>query len=519
MTARVDPGRARSPLSDGTAAAFAAAVALSVAFVVVTRPFLDTLIYDFDEAWLILDARFILRGLRPYVDFAHHEMPLHLYLLALSGKVFGQTLAGYRMLSVSSLAASGFLLFCLARPAVGSLAALAAQEVFLFSPSQIRALDALPETSALAFTLLGAVCLFLGHGRPSAYASGVAFVLALFIKPTCLVMILAAALSLVYARAWRRAWDLAVSGLVTAGAGLAWTIFVSDGVVWELLRFQVNRIGTRKVGMWSIDSGFTDMRRLTGISTPWQLAVSSFKSFYGFPGTYLPASVFVASLLSIPIWIARCARSRPALLAFIVLWPASYLLLNFVALDFVTPRYFIPFLAFSAFLIGALVWLMAQYVPAPAVATLGIVACVALVMRLTSTLGDARDDWYYGRADWITHEYPSVVSFTPMLFAATGAEPGCGFANPALTYGGFGEAWLLTERTRKFRWSDERLLECLRANRQIPVVIDWAFYFFTRPGSAVREYLGGEGSEQRLFFSPPALEQWNRPLLSMSPFR
>ena len=488
-------------------------------FIVVSRPFLDTLVYDFDEAWLILDARFILRGLRPYVDFAHHEMPLHLYLLALSGKVFGQTLVGYRMLSVSSLATSGFLLFCLARPAVGSLPALVTEALFLFSPAQMRALEAVPETPALTFTLLAAVCLFGGRGRWSAYASGVAFVAALFVKPTCLVMVIAAALSLVYARAWRRLWDLALSGLVTATAGLAWTIFVSDGVFAELLRFQVERIGTRKVGMWSIDSGFSDMRRLTGIGTPWQLAVSSFKSFSEWPGTYGPASLFVASLLSLPIWIGRCARSHRALLAFAVLWPASYLVLNFVALDFVTPRYYVPFLAFSAFLIAGLVSLAQRHVPPLAAATAGLALCVVLVRQLTAALGDDRDPWYYGRAGWITHEYPSVVSFTPMLFAATGAEPGCGFANPALTYGGFGETWLLTERTRKFRWSDDRLIKCLRANRDTPIVIDWAFYFFTRPGSALREYLAGEGNDRRLFFSPQALAQWDRPLLSMSPFR
>ncbi len=513
MTARVDPVR-RS-----TYAAFAVAAVLGVTFIGVSRPFLDTLIYDFDEAWLILDARLILRGLRPYLDFAHHEMPLHPYLLAASARIFGPTLAGYRMLSVSSLAASGFLLFCLARPAVGSLPALVAEAVFLFSPVQVRALEAVPETPALAFTLLGAVFLFVGRGRWSAYVSGVAFVVALFIKPTCLVVVLAAALSLVYARAWRRLWDLSLSGVVAAAAGLACTIVVSDGVFAELLRFQVRRVGTRKVGMWSIDSGFSDMRRLTGIATPWQLAVSSFKSFYEFPGTYVPMTLFVASLLGVPIWIARWGRSRPALVAFAALWPASYLALNFVALDFVTPRYFIPFLAFSAFLIAGLVWLAERQFPPVAAVIASLVVAVALVVRLTAALGDDRDVWYYGRADWITHEYPSVVSFTPMLFAATGAEPGCGFANPALTYGPFGETWLLTERTRKFRWSDERVIDCLRSNPERPIVIDWAFYFFTRPGSALREYLAGEGSDQRLFFSPQALEQWDRPLLSMSPFR
>ena len=106
-----------------------------------------------------------------------------------------------------------------------------------------------------------------------------------------------------------------------------------------------------------------------------------------------------------------------------------------------------------------------------------------------------------------------------MLFAATGAEPGCGFANPALTYGGFGQAFLLTERTRPFRFSDERLVECLRANPDLRVVVDWAFYFFTRPDSSLRSYLRGEGSQQRIYFSSEARDQWNSPGLWMSPFR
>lgn len=102
-----------------------------------------------------------------------------------------------------------------------------------------------------------------------------------------------------------------------------------------------------------------------------------------------------------------------------------------------------------------------------------------------------------------------------MFFAATGTDPSCGFANAALTYGDFGETFLAAPRLHRFRFSDERIIECLRANRETPLVIDWAFYFFTRPGSALREYARAEGSAQRLFFSPEALEQWDRAALSM----
>ena len=107
----------------------------------------------------------------------------------------------------------------------------------------------------------------------------------------------------------------------------------------------------------------------------------------------------------------------------------------------------------------------------------------------------------------------------PDIAPATGAEPACDFGNSALTYGSFGESFLLTERTKRFRVSDERLIACLRAHPEIPVIVDWAFYYFTRPGSALRAYLEGEGSAQRLFFSPDAVAQWDRPLLRMSAFR
>jgi hypothetical protein len=310
-----------------------------------------------------------------------------------------------------------------------------------------------------------------------------------------------------------------VSGLAAGIVAVAWAILVSDGVFAENLWFHLTRIGTRSAGMWSIDSGFADIRRFTGINTPLQLAVSSLKDFYQFPGRYMPFAFFVTSLLGLPIWITRCARSHLALRAFTVMWPLSYVLVNFVVFDFVSPRYFIPFLAWSAFLLAGLVWLAERYVPAWATAASFAVLGVALVAHLRAALGGERDPWFYGRADWITREHASVVSFTPMLFAATGAEPGCGLANPALAYGDFGVQLLVTEHARRFRIADTQLIDCLRANRETRVVIDWGFYFFTRPGSALRDYLHGEGSEQKLFFSPEALEQWDRPVFAMRPFR
>ena len=495
------------------------AVGLGALFVVLTLPLLATLPNDFDEAWLMLDARYVARGARPFADFAHHELPLQIYLLAAFGKVFGETIFGYRLLSLASVTASGVLVFALARPFVGPVAALLAQAVFLFSPLQARALTAVPESSMVAFSLLGAALLFASAGRWSAWASGVAFVIALLIKPTCLPMVVAAAASLVLARDWRRLRDFTVAGVVAAAIALAWVLYVSDGVFGEILLFQIGRIGTQRVGMWSIDSGFTDLRRLAGIDTPRQLAVRGFTDFYDTDMQTLPVLLFVLALLAVPIWVFGCARPRPALRAFAVLWPASYLLVNFVALDFVSLRYFVPFVAFTAVLVSGWVWLVQRWVPTVVVAVAAAVSGVVLALGLRPALARDIDPWYWARLAAVAQAAPRIISFSPMLFAVAGTEPGCGMANAALTYGGFGEAWLVTDRTRRFRFNDERLIECLRASPGTPIVIDWAFYFFSRPGSPLRRYLSEEGAGQRLFFSPEAIEQWDRPLLTMSPLR
>ena len=124
----------------------------------------------------------------------------------------------------------------------------------------------------VAVTLLATWLLLAHRGRWSAYASGVAFVAAIVIKPTCMAMVAAAALSLAIGREWRRLVDFTVAGIVAAALSIVWANWVSDGVFTEVLLFQLGRIGPRRVGMWTVDSGFADMRRLAQIDTPWQLA-------------------------------------------------------------------------------------------------------------------------------------------------------------------------------------------------------------------------------------------------------
>lgn len=492
------------------------ALLLSVAFAALIIPWLDAMPWEYDEGTYMLMARAILRGEVPFVDFFYHQPPLHLYLLAAWGKLFGQTVFVYRLLSVASIGLSGVLLFVIIRPFCGPLPALVAQAIFLFSPSQVHALAAVAEVPMVTAILLGAALLFVGERRWSAYAAGVAFVAAILIKPTCLPMVAAAALSLVYARDWRRLGDLALAGVVAAVAGLAWTMWLSDGIFTEILRFQaLERIGTR-AGMWSIDSGFHELRRATGVETPAQWAWVSFKDYQLLPETPLPLVLFVLGLSGMAAWVLRCARRAPAVRAFAVLWPLSCVLLNFVIMDYVSAKYFGPFIAFTAFLLAGLLSVAQRAVPPLVAGAVGLVVCGALAGYFVTIVAPRADPWFYGRADWISRQYPAVAAFTPMFFAATGTEPGCGMVNPAHTYGGYGDTLLTPDRTRRFQFTDARLVDCLRANPSMPMVVDFWFYYFTRPGSALRAYLDAEGSAQRLYFSPLALEQWGQPQLTLS---
>ncbi len=488
-------------------------------FVVLVLPYLGTLAHDYDEAWMMLDARAMARGLRPYVDFPHHEMPLHLYLLAGAGRLFGNTLVGYRVPSLVCVAGTGVLVYRLVRPFAGSLAALVAQTVFLFSSVHALSLLAVPETPMTLCLMLGIVLLFATPGRWATVASGCAFVVGLLIKPTGLAVVAAAVGALLYAREWTRVRDLAVSGVVAAGAGLVWVIVISDGVFLEPLAYHLRHFGGEHIGMWSIDSGFTDMRRLRGIEHPWQLALASFQTFYRWHFEWGPMLLLVAALAAIPIWVMGPLRQVTGLRAFAVLAPACLVALHFGALDFVSARYFIPVPAIAAWLVAGWVWLAERRIPRVPVALAAGVSAIVLATQLETAVRTNRDAWYWGRIAWIAEAAPRVLSFSPIFFVASGTDPGCGFANPALTYGGFGEVFLTSERARRFRVTDERLIACLRADPAMPVVIDWSFYYFTRPGSALRAYLDGEGREQRLFFSPEAMAQWGAPVPRVSFFR
>jgi hypothetical protein len=367
------------------------------------------------------------------------------------------------------------------------------------------------------FILLGSYLLFQRRERWAPYAAGIAFVIAIMIKPLSLVVAAAAASSLALARDWHRLKALAVSGLVGSLFGIAWATYVTQGILGDVVRFQVERFATRSKGMWAIDSGMMDMMRASGIETPFEQAMSAAREFYGLPQTCLPAGLLLLSVVGLISWLRRTTRSNTAFVVFLTLWPISSAVLNFAAADFVSPRYFVPYLAFSALLLAGVVATPASSVGRAVTVSAAAIVCAVLAVRLV-TIVRQQDAWYFKQADAIARDHPEVVSFSPIYFAATGTEPGCGFENPALTYGDFGVQFLAAPSLRKFAFSDERIIECLQRNPRMTLLVDLGFYLFNRSGSPLRRYLDGEGANQLLFFSRQDMAQWNQPVPSLGLF-
>ncbi|HYC57116.1 MAG TPA: glycosyltransferase family 39 protein [Candidatus Binatia bacterium] len=490
------------------AAALVFSVALSLAFALLAGRHLGALAWEYDEGWYSLAGRFLNQGRRPFVDFAYMQPPLHPYLLAVSAQIFGDSVFGFRMLSLISLGGTGIVLFLLVRPALGVLAAIFAQALFLFSTTQLHALAAVPDTPMMLLAMFGTLLLLHGTTTASLCAAAIAFVAALFVKPTCLLMILVAAGSLLVDGRYRRFLQLAATGVAASVLALMLVIYASDGVFLEVLRYQlIDRLGTRRATMWTISSGFTDFSVHAELDGARDLALFAAKDFLGYPTRSAPLWIAIASLAGLPLWLAAFRRNR-ALCTFVLLAPAAFAFVNLVLMDFVSAKYFVPFPAFVALLSAALVWGACRVVPR-AVMLGGVLAAVtALAVPFVDALSQGADPWYGERAGYLAAQPGEIASFTPMFFLSSGREPGCAMWNPALSYGPFGQA-MLAEGMARFRVSDADLVACLRSDPDARMLVDFWFYYFTRGRGDLNRYLREEGARQIVFLSPDAQRRWS----------
>jgi len=92
---------------------------------------------DSDEEWYIADARLILQGMTPFVDF-HTRSPVFLFAIAAFMKAFGVGVVSARLVTVFSSTILAGVLFLIGKQLYNPKAGLVAAALFSLSPFTIR---------------------------------------------------------------------------------------------------------------------------------------------------------------------------------------------------------------------------------------------------------------------------------------------------------------------------------------------------------------------------------------------
>jgi 4-amino-4-deoxy-L-arabinose transferase-like glycosyltransferase len=178
-----------------------------------------------DEGAHLMDARLLLQGLIPLVDFGSKQ-PLYVVLLAGLLRLFGQTLLGGRLLPVLAQAGITVLLYAVGRRVFNIRAGLLAAGIFSFLPlAVIWAPVVKTESPAMLLALLSIYCLIKGMGKKESisihlFLAGAVAAMAYYVRQSTLYVPLSAFLfMMIYARPVRSfrmaAWTAYVLGFVS----------------------------------------------------------------------------------------------------------------------------------------------------------------------------------------------------------------------------------------------------------------------------------------------------------------
>ncbi len=120
-----------------------------------------------DEGAHLMDGRFILQGLTPYVDY-NARMPFYIYLIALFLKLFGIGFSAGRLLPVFASVAGGWMIYLIAKRLWNESVGLTSASFYLFIPlSLIWSPVVKEETVGVFFCCLAVYILLLGVEKKS----------------------------------------------------------------------------------------------------------------------------------------------------------------------------------------------------------------------------------------------------------------------------------------------------------------------------------------------------------------
>ena len=436
------------------------AALLLVVFVLVHGSALGVLQHNVDEGSNVYGARVIQEGGAPFRDFFYQQPPLHLYVLALLPTdhfVHG------RALSLLAAAASGLLIFWLARPWTGATSRGPLLALGLFSTAGLQYFDllAMPTSLMLASALLAVWILAAQPSRAWRSAlAGVVLAASVCFKPLAIAVYPAVVAWLLVEKRYTHLL------LFTAGAGalglLAWAAFdlASDGAFTELVRMQSQRLGSGS--QVDVLRQVPGMREWVGSAGPRGLSLRMHMETLWHPGNLLVGAAGLPGL--VVLW-----RSKGVALAWKTLWSvwlASSLFFAFFVWDVAYHHYHVLYLPPLA-MTGALLLeaLAARLAGRPVVR--GVVAGfvgVGMLLGVISTQG-ARQD--YSQVTALRGESRALMAFDATVNVLSRTAVGCGVSQfPLPPYGP-----VLSGEKASFPASVRQLIGCLEADPSIGIVI------------------------------------------------
>ncbi len=474
------PGPIGEPgVDDSRALRIAAALACAV-FVAYGLLRLAHLEHNFDEGVYIQQARLVLAGQMPYVDFFYHQPPLYLYTLAAFAAPAQESLIAYRLPSLLASALSGLFVFAMARRLLPPVPALMALVLFYTAPLMYYGLLALPNAVMLCLGTSGAWLLGFQRGARHAVPGAVLLVLAVLEKPVGLPFAAAVGLATLADRTRRReaAWA-AAAAIATAGG--AWLLFdlLSAGVFTELLSLQAGRFSAKSGYELMLSyPPFLDRVESQGLHSPLAWNLNEHLLSLLLPGPFGSLHLVLLGAFG----QIRVARRPPAAwrghrLLIAGLWVLPLFFSLFVW-EPTWDHYFVLYLPALALLSGSALERLWEARRARGAGRAVAVVLVALGATAGVLHVEAR------RADYGRIPRPSVpgeawLTLDPFLNFVAGTEPACGLIDPFNVYG---ESSLIAlsdaPAWERFRVDTEELLRCLETDPDIRVAVGSVRSFF-----------------------------------------
>ena len=454
---------------------------LSAVFIGLTPLILRSLTFDIDEGIYIQQARLIQQGKVPYVDFFHHQTPLYLYALALWGKLFGNTLLAYRLLSMFALCGVAFFIFKISKAYTKKYFAVLTALLFYFAPLLHYGKLALPNSIMLLCSVAAIYLVLQKKSWQSFFLAGFLLACAILLKPIALSTGLATGLTLIIARVGLKKILLFITGgLSLALTSLIGFHFITGGLFTAVLSLQANRhwhnSGYEILNTYPF---FVDRLKERGLKTVVEFNLDShFTSFADPP--FLNVTFFLVILATAAYFIIfkNHEKYKTHFRMQMTLWVLLVLLFSIFIWEPAWDHYLIQYLPPLAILSAIALSHFAQGRAKRPAITYALVTFFFLYVNFSTLLTRTKPAAFYNMQQ-AGLKAQKLLTFNPLVNVVAQAEPGCGLIDPFNVYGRRGLiTYMNVEHFEKFKIGSREIIQCLEADTDVKIYISrWTLYF------------------------------------------